>query len=118
MTIITTIAETTCFALVTNQKQLSSYAGYDVVQKESGKSKCKTCISKKGNKYLRRAFYMSELSACRHNKKMKEFYIRLAIKKNNKKIALIAVARKLLLLVYTLWKKDVEYDPDYHFTNV
>jgi len=118
MTIITAISETNCFALVSNQKQLTSYAGLDVVQDDSGNRKGTTCISKKGNKYLRKAFYMPALSASRYNKKMKEFYIRLAIKKNNKKVALIAVARKLLLLVYTLWKKDEEYDADYRFTNV
>lgn len=45
---------------------------------------------------------MPALTACRYNKNLKELYIRLVIKKNNKKIAIVAVARKLLLLIYTI----------------
>ncbi len=56
---------------------------------------------------------MPALSACRHNHKMKELYKRLVKKGKNKKLALIAVARKLLLLIYTLWKNDSEYIPNY-----
>jgi len=54
ITIAIIIAETQGFALINNRKQLASYAGYDVVQKESGNSvKGKTRISKKGNSRLR-----------------------------------------------------------------
>jgi transposase len=56
---------------------------------------------------------MPALSACKHNHKMKELYRRLVAKGKNKKLALIAVARKLLLLIYTLWKNDTEYIPYY-----
>ena len=34
-------------------------------------------------------------------------------KQGFKKLVLIAVARKLLLLIYTLWKNDTEYIPNY-----
>ena len=44
---------------------------------------------------------------------MKELYKRLVAKGKNKKLALIAVARKLLLLIYTLWKNNTEYIPNY-----
>lgn len=56
---------------------------------------------------------MPALVACRYNQKFKELYIRLVMRKNNKKIALVAVARKLLLLIYTIWKKNVDYMPNY-----
>jgi len=114
ITVVTIIAETNGFALINNRKQLASYAGLDVVHNESGYKKRKTSISKKGNKHLRSAIYLPAISACRYNKKSKELYRRLVIKNNNKKIALIAVARKLLLLVYILWKKNEEYDNNYH----
>jgi len=118
ITIVSIIAETNGFAIIDNQKQLTSYAGLDVVHNESGLKKHKTSISKKGNKHLRRSLYMPALTACRYNQKLKELYIRLTIKKNNKKIALIAVARKLLLLIYTIWKKNVDYIPDYQATKL
>ena len=113
MTVVSVLAETQCFKLVTKQKQLASYAGYDVVFNDSGIKRGKTSISKKGNKFLRNAVFMPALSAIRHNPQMKAFYQRLVAKGKNKKLALIAVARKLLLLIYSLWKSNSVYDPNY-----
>ena len=113
ISIVTVIAETNCFELVTNQKQLASYAGLDVVFHDSGIKKGISSISKRGNKFLRKAVFMPALSACKHNHKMKELYLRLVTKGKNKKLALIAVARKLLLLIYTIWKNNTEYIPNY-----
>jgi hypothetical protein len=44
---------------------------------------------------------------------MKELYKRLVAKGKNKKLAIIAVARKLLLLIYTLWKTNSAFIPNY-----
>ena len=84
MTVVSVLAETQCFKLVTKQKQLASYAGYDVVFNDSGMKKGKTSISKKGNKFLRNAVFMPALSAIRHNPQMKIFYQRLVAKGKNK----------------------------------
>jgi transposase len=54
---------------------------------------------------------MPALSACRANPQMKQLYQRLVSKGKNKKLAIIAVARKLLLLIYTLWKSNSPYIP-------
>ncbi len=113
ITILTVLAETRCFELVTNQKQLTSYAGLDIVFNDSGLKKGKTSISKKGNTFIRKALFMPALSACRANPQLKAFYQRLVAKGKNKKLAIIAVARKLLLLIYTLWKNNSVYIPDY-----
>jgi len=67
ITILTVLAETRCFQLVTNQKQLTSYAGLDIVFNDSGFKKGKTSISKRGNKFIRKALFMPALSACRAN---------------------------------------------------
>lgn len=111
-TVVTVVAETNGFELFENQKQLTSYAGYDPKHRESGIFKGKTPISKSGNKHLRTAVYLPALCAVRFNNNFKSLYKRLCISKNNKKIALIAVARKLLILIYTLWKKDQEFIPN------
>jgi len=113
MTILTVLAETRCFELVTNQKQLASYAGFDIVFNDSGLKKGKTSISKKGNTFIRKALFMPALSACRANPRLKDFYQRLVAKGKNKKLAIIAVARKLLLLIYTLWKTNSPYINDF-----
>ena len=113
ITILTVLAETRCFELVTNQKQLTSYAGFDIVFNDSGLKKGKTSISKKGNSFIRKALFMPALSACRANPQMKKLYQRLVAKGKNKKLAIIAVARKLLLLIYTLWKSNSVFIPNY-----
>lgn len=113
LTVVTVLAETRCFEHVTNQKQLASYAGLDVVFNDSGLRKGKTSISRKGNAFLRTAVFMPALAAARSNPRLKELYQRLVAKGKNKKLALIAVARKLLLLIYALWKNNTVYDPDY-----
>ena len=113
ITVVCVLAETRCFEYVTKQKQLASYAGFDIIFNDSGMKKGKTSISKRGNKFLRNAVFMPALSAIRHNSRLKEFYQRLVAKGKNKKLALIAVARKLLLLIYSLWKNNSVYDPNY-----
>lgn len=114
MTAVSIIAETNGFALIENTKQLASYAGLDVVYNESGLKKHKTSISKKGNKFLRQAVYMPALSACKYNPKLKQLYIRLVVKRNLKKVGIVAVARKLLILVYTIFRKNEDYISNYN----
>ena len=118
MTVVTAVAETNGFALITSEKQITSYAGLDIVIRESGKQQGKPAISKKGNKHLRRAVFMPALAASRFNPVLKAFYVRLVQTKANKKVALLAVARKILCLIYTLWKKNVPYDPNYRHQNI
>jgi len=113
MTVAKVLAETNAFALIRNGKQLTSYAGLDIVFKESGKYQGKTKISKKGNQHLRQSVYMPAISAIKTNPKMKTYYNRMLNKGKPKKSGIIAVARKLLLLIYFLWINDVEYDPTY-----
>lgn len=113
ITIISILAETNAFALVENAKQLVSYAGLDIQHNQSGAKDGKTRISKKGNSYIRNALYMPALCASRHNPDMNSFYTRLVERKPAKKIGITAVARKLLILTYILWKNDTEFEPGY-----
>lgn len=114
MTIATIIAETLGFEHVKNVKQLVSYAGYDVIQRESGTSiKGKTRISKKGNRYIRKSLYFPAMVACRYNEILKENYLRIIQKKPSKMIGQVAIQRKLLILIYTIWKNETVYQTDY-----
>lgn len=114
MTVATIIAETYGFEHFRNAKQVVSYAGYDVVERQSGSSvKGKTRISKKGNRYIRNALYFPAMVACRHNEDLKNTYLRIIQRKPSKMVGQVAIQRKLLVLVYTLWKNDTEYIPGY-----
>lgn len=101
------IAETDGFNQIRNKKQLVSYAGYDVVQKESGTSvRGKTHISHKGNRHIRKAMHMPALSSIKYNHYHKEQFIRLVGKHGIKMKAVVAIQRKQLVMIYTLWKKN------------
>lgn len=109
----TVIGETLGFEGITSAKQLTSYAGYDVILKESGSYKGKTRISKKGNRRIRGILHMPAMTAIRSNPTLKVFYERLKPNKIKPIIALVAVQRKLLILMYTLWKNEAMYDPKF-----
>jgi transposase len=114
LTAATILAETNGFELIRNKKQLTSYAGLDVREKESGTSvKAKPRISKKGNKYLRKAMYLPALSAVRHDERFKTIYDRLVAKHGIKMKALVAVQRKLLELSYSLCKVNTPYNKEH-----
>jgi transposase len=110
-TISIVIAETQGFALVKSRKQLASYAGYDIIQRESGSSiKGKTRISKKGNGRIRAALHFPALVASRYNEELRIDYLRINAGKSSKMIGATALQRKLLLLMYTLWKNNETYN--------
>ena len=112
-TVVGVIAETQGFVNISSIRQLSSYAGYDISIKESGKWKGKARISKKGNSHIRQIMYMPSLSAIQHSETYKSIYERLNEKKQNGLISGTAVQRKLLGLIYTLWKNDSDYIENY-----
>ncbi len=111
ITIITVIAETNGFASIMNAKQLTSYSGLDITMNQSGKFYGKTRISKKGNSNIRSALYLPAMSAIRSNIRLKQFYETVMQRHTCGKVGIVAVARKMLILIYTLWKKDSVYDP-------
>lgn len=114
LTAATVLAETNGFELIRNRRQLASYAGYDVKEKQSGTSvKGKSRISKKGNKYLRKAMHMPALTAIRHDERFKAVYARLVAKHGIKMKAAVAVQRKLLELIFTIYKTGIAYDKNY-----
>lgn len=117
--VLQVIAETNGFALIRNRNQLASYAGLDVALNQSGSRQGTAKISKQGNVHIRRALYMPALTASRHNQALRAFYQRLVERHpNHKKIALVAVMRKLLLLIYSLWKSGQAYDEEFHYRQI
>jgi hypothetical protein len=107
----TVVGETLGFTVCMNAASLTSYAGLDVRFRESGKYKGKSKLSKQGNEYLRTALYMSSLSALRNKETpLGMFYDRLVSKGKLGKVAQLAVARKLLCLMYSIWQSATEFD--------
>lgn len=114
ITAVTVIAETNGFNLVRNKKQLVSYAGLDVKEHISGTSvHKKSRISHHGNKYLRKCLHFPALTAIKHSKASKDLFVRLVSKHGIKMKAAVAVQRKILILIYTMWKNETVFDPEY-----
>jgi transposase len=114
LTAVTVLAETNSFELIRNKRQLTSYAGLDVKEKISGTSvKGKPRISKKGNKYLRKSMHLPALAAIRSDERWKAVFTRLVAKHGVKMKAAVAIQRKLLELIYILYKTEMPYDKEY-----
>jgi transposase len=114
LTASTVLAETNGFDLIKNKRQLTSYAGLDVKEKQSGTSvKGKPKISKKGNRHLRKAMHLPALTAIRTDERFKAVFTRLVSKHGIKMKAAVAVQRKLLEMIYTVFKTKVDYDKNY-----
>jgi transposase len=62
---------------------------------------------------LRRALDMVALAAARSNSPLRAFYRRLPARGTRKKVALVAIARKLLVLLVTLLRRQRTYDPNW-----
>jgi transposase len=114
LTALIILAETNGFDLIRNKKQLVSYAGLDVRERQSGTSvNGKPKISKRGNRSLRKAMHFPSLSSVKHNQVHKDLYARLVSKHGIKMKGLVAVQRKLLELAYILYKKQEFFDNKY-----
>jgi len=96
-----------------NSKQIASYAGLTPKIIQSGTSIDKSSLSKLGHKRLRKSLYMPALVAIRHNPTLKAVYERLVNNGKPKKVAIVAVMRKLLILSYTVLKSEKPFDINY-----
>ena len=115
ISVATVIAETNGFKLFENQRQLVSYSGYDVIENQSGKHVGKTKISKRGNTHIRRILHMPAFSVVSNNEPVfKNLYKRVYANTKQKMKGYVAVQRKLLIMIYTLWKKNEKYDGRYY----
>ena len=116
-TALVVIAETGGFELFTSIRQVVSYSGLDPIENSSGNHIGKTRISKNGSKRLRTCLYMPSLSAGRHDKRLKDHKDRIIDRNPTVKMkGQVATMRKLLVLIYTLWKTGEKYDPNYKWS--
>jgi transposase len=118
LTAVTVISECDGFVLFKNKSQLISYSGYDVIEKKSGTSvNDKSRISKKGNRYIRRALHWPAQVAIKLSNEFTTYAGRIYEKTKIKMKGAVAVQRKLLVLIYKLFVNDTEYDPNYQINN-
>jgi transposase len=92
------------------------YVGLRPKQSESGQSQPQLRITKEGDRYLRQLLVQGAhciLSRRGPDTDLKRWGLKLAERggKNAKKRAIVAVARKLAVLLHRLWVTGEVYDP-------
>lgn len=114
-TVATLILVTGGFTKFESYKALIAYVGLAPRTYESGVSvKGASHICKLGSSYLRKLLYQCALSAKRFNPACKELFERLYIEKKKPfKVAMIAVANKLLKIAFTIATTGQKFDPEY-----
>lgn len=90
---------------------LVSLAGLAVKQRESGSSlRGRAQMDRHGRGSLRRLLYMCALVAVRWDPHMRAWAERLKARGKPHKVMLVAVMRKLLHIIYGVWKNASDYD--------
>ncbi|MDQ3843702.1 MAG: IS110 family transposase [Bacteroidota bacterium] len=115
LTVATLLAETNGLLLFKNTSQLVSFAGYDVIENQSGNHKGKTRISKKGNRHIRRILHLPAFNVVRYQvAPFMQLFNRTIQKHHIKMKSYVAVQKKVLAIIYSLWKNNKAFDEDYY----
>ncbi len=113
-TVLFLLVITDGFSKFETASQLCSYAGITPTIRQSGSSvRGRSRISKVGNRKLRNLLFLCAFSACKHNRACREIYERITNKGKSKKLALIAVANKLLKQAFAIAKSGLPYDENF-----
>src|SRR5205085_11951660 len=96
-----------------------SYAGYDVIENQSGNHIGKTRISKKGNHHIRRILHLPAFNVVRYEvPPFLSLYNRTLERHHTKMKSYVAVQKKLLVIIYGLWKTNGTFNENYHKENI
>ena len=96
-------------------KEIQKLSGLGLVACSSGKHKGETKISHRGRKRLRCWLFQAAKSAVVHSPEFKQLHVYYTTRQENplrKMQSLIAIACKLLRIIYTILKKGIVYNPD------
>lgn len=92
-----------------SQKAIAALAGLAPVNNDSGDRRGQRAI-RGGRRRVRRALYMAALSAIRTSARFKAFYETIKARRAAPKIAIIAVARKLLTVLNAMVKNNTPFN--------
>ena len=100
----------------TKSRQIGSYLGLRPRQRDSGEQQPQLRITKAGDRYLRSLLIQGAqyiLGPLSPDTDLKRWGLKLAARggKNAKKRAVVAVARKLAVLMHRLWVEGSQYQP-------
>jgi transposase len=113
ITVAGLIGEVGDFTRFTTQSEITKLAGLDLYEISSGKHKGQRRISKRGRSGLRKILYFAAIQTVRKNGIMHGYYTKLTGRGMKKIMALIAVSRKILRIIYAIIRDNSDYKKDY-----
>jgi len=116
ITVAGLIGEVGDFSKFNTISEITKLAGLDLFEISSGKHKGKRRISKRGRPLMRKLLYFAALNVVRKGGIMHEQYRRYLKRGMLKMKALIAIARRLLGIIFALVRDHSEYEIDYQKT--
>jgi transposase len=91
-----------------SRKEIAALVGVAPMNQESGKKRGYSRIQQ-GRSTVRRTLYMAALVAARYNEPLKIFYQRLVAAGKPKKVALVAVMRKMLITLNAMVRDNIAW---------
>lgn len=101
-----------CGKNFTTAGHLAAYAGLAPVTRRSGTSIRGEQQSRRGNKRLKRALYLSAFSALKHQSS-RTYYDRKRAERKSHKQALVALARRRCDVLFVMLRDNANYDPEH-----
>lgn len=91
-----------------NKKEIAALVGVAPITNQSGQNTGKA-MTRFGRHNVRRVLYMGALVACRYNEKFKYFYQKLIEAGKPKKVVIVAVMRKMLVILNAMVMKKTTF---------
>jgi transposase len=107
------IGEIGDFKKFKTRSEIMKLSGLDLFEISSGKRKGQRRISKRGRSLLRKILYYATIQTIRKNGILHDYYARLTDRGMKRMMALVAVSRKLLGIIYAIVRDDSEYSVNF-----
>lgn len=97
-----------------NAHQVESYLGLVPSEDTTGGKRRLGAISKQGNSYLRSMLVQASWSILRlpNSSDPLQLWAKAIVKRRGKRIAVVALARRLAGVLWAMWRDDTVYDPE------
>jgi transposase len=113
VTVAGLIGEVGDFTKFTTQSEIAKLASLDLYEISSGKRQGQRKISKRGRSLLRKILYYAAMQTIRKNGILHNYYQRLIGRGMKSMMALVAVSRKLLRIIFAIVRGDSEFIMNY-----
>jgi len=101
--------------LFSHPKKMVAFIGLSPKHQQSGTSVNTSSLSRMGDSKLRKIFYMPALVAIQREPRIKQFYENLRKRGKPSKVAIVAVMRKLVHIIYGVLKTGKPFDVELAF---